>query len=350
MTGYRSSSRAFTLVELLVVITIIGILVALLMPAVQSAREAARQGQCKNNLRQIGLACTQHVAKQGHFPSSGWGYLWTGDPDMGFGSHQPGGWIYNILPYLEQGVIHDIGAGLPITSPYTSSPKYKALAQQESAVIAGLICPSRRKAIGYPAVEAGTNSAQPATYNKTDYAANAGSNQLSWCAGPATTCLTSYPNCSWCNSSMPSTSSFTGVSGERSEVKAAQIFDGLSNTIFAGEKYLCPDCYYTGSDGSDNDTALEGFDWDVNRWVTYVDPSSGNVTNASSFAPMQDTPGFNCGSGQGEYRFGSAHLEGFHVVMCDGSVHLLSYLVDLHVYSYLGSRNDHQAFTSPFAP
>ena len=154
MTGCRSSSRAFTLVELLVVITIIGILVALLMPAVQSAREAARQGQCKNNLRQIGLACTQHVAKQGHFPSSGWGYLWTGDPDMGFGSHQPGGWIYNILPYLEQGVVHDIGAGMPY------SQKNKALAQQESAVIAGLICPSRRKAIGYPAVEAGYNGAR----------------------------------------------------------------------------------------------------------------------------------------------------------------------------------------------
>ncbi len=347
MTGYRSSRRAFTLVELLVVVSIIGILVSLLMPAVQSAREAARQAQCKNNLKQIGIACSQHLAKQNHFPSGGWGYLWTGDPDMGFGARQPGGWIYNILPYLEQGTIHDIGAGMPYAQ------KYQALAQQKSAVIATLICPSRRKAMAYPAVEADFNGAQPSTLNKTDYAGNTGSVLLGWCTGPdapATTCLTTYPNCGWCNSSMPSTPSFTGVTGERSEVKAAQIFDGLSNTMLAGEKYLCPDCYYTGTDGSDNDTALQGMDWDVNRWVTYVDPKSGNVTNASSFSPMQDTPGYNCGAGQGEYRFGSAHVEGFHVVMCDGSVHFLSYLVDLHVYSYLGSRNDHQSFTSPFAP
>jgi prepilin-type N-terminal cleavage/methylation domain-containing protein len=336
MTGYRGSRRAFTLVELLVVITIIGILVALLTPAVQSAREAARQTQCRNNLYQIGRACLQHVDKQGHFPSSGWGYMWTGDPDMGFGAHQPGGWIYNILPYLEQGTIHDIGAGMPYAQ------KYQALAQQKSAVIATLICPSRRKAIAYPAMEGDNNAAQPSTLNKTDYAANGGT-VLFLGGGPDTSCLQNYPNCGWSNADQ---SSFTGVSGERSEVKPAQIFDGLSNTLLAGEKYLCPDKYYTGDDGADNDTALEGNDWDVDRWVTYVDPTSGQVTNASAYQPYQDTPGFNvCAPG-----FGSAHAQGFNVVMCDGSVHLLSYFVDLHVYSYLGNRRDHQSFTSPFGP
>jgi prepilin-type N-terminal cleavage/methylation domain-containing protein len=337
MTGYRSFRGAFTLVELLVVITIIGILIGLLLPAVQAAREAARQTQCRNNLYQIGRACLQHVDKQGHFPSSGWGYMWTGDPDMGYGAHQPGGWIYNILPYLEQGSIHDIGAGMPYAQ------KYQALAQQKSAVIAGIICPSRRRAIAYPAVEADCNGAQPSTLNKTDYAANGGT-QIFLGSGPDTSCLTNYPNCSWSNPSLPSSSSFTGVSTERSEVKPAMIFDGLSNTMLAGEKYLCPDYYYTGSDGADNDTALEGNDWDVDRWVTYVDPTSGQVTNASGYQPYQDTPGFNvCAPG-----FGSVHATGFNLVMCDGSVHLLSYLVDLHVYSYLGNRMDHQSFTSPF--
>ncbi len=66
----------------------------------------------QNNLYQLGRACLQHVDKQGYFPSSGWGYLWTGNPDMGFGAHQPGGWIYDILPYMELGTIHDIGAGM----------------------------------------------------------------------------------------------------------------------------------------------------------------------------------------------------------------------------------------------
>ena len=68
---------------------------------------------------------------------------------------------------------------------------------------------------------------------------------------------------------------FNGVSGERSEV--SQIPDGQSNVFFAGEKYLDPDLYYTGSDGADNDTCLEGNDWDVNRWVM------------TGFPPMRDT-------------------------------------------------------------
>ena len=338
MTGCRNSRRAFTLVELLVVVTIIGILIALLMPAVQSAREAARQTQCRNNLYQIGHACLQHVDKQGHFPSSGWGFMWIGDPDMGYGAHQPGGWIYNILPYMEQGPVHDIGAGMPYAQ------KFNALVQQKSAVIATLICPSRRKAIGYPPTEVDTNAAPSTTMNKTDYAANGGTGPTILGGGPGTSCLTSYPSCSFSNPLPQAT--FTGVSGERSEVKPAQIFDGLSNTMLAGEKYLCPDYYYTGTDGADNDSAFEGNDWDVNRWVTSIDPTSGNVTNAGSYQPYRDTPGFNvCAPG-----FGSAHLEGFNVVMCDGSVHSLSYLVDLHVYSYLGNRNDHKSFTSPFNP
>ena len=92
-------------------ITIIGILIALLLPAVQAAREAARQLQCKNNLKQLSLGCLNHESLFKRFPTGGWGFAWTGDADQGTDRRQPGGWIYNVLPFIEQPAMHDLGAG-----------------------------------------------------------------------------------------------------------------------------------------------------------------------------------------------------------------------------------------------
>jgi prepilin-type N-terminal cleavage/methylation domain-containing protein len=99
----------FTIVELLVVIAIVGLLVGLSGIAVQAARDQARRMQCQNNLRQLGIAIHEHVEANGHFPTGGWGWRWAGDPDRGTDERQPGSWIYNILPFLEQTPLWKLG-------------------------------------------------------------------------------------------------------------------------------------------------------------------------------------------------------------------------------------------------
>ena len=139
--GILRDRRGFTLVELLVVIAIIGVLVGLLLPAVQSAREAARRSQCQNNLKQIGLATLNYESAQKAFPSSGWGWHWMGDPDQGAGKNQPGGWIYSLLPYIEQAGIKSVGKGL------AAADKKIALTTLSETPITVMNCPSRRQSI-----------------------------------------------------------------------------------------------------------------------------------------------------------------------------------------------------------
>ena len=170
----------FTLVELLVVIAIIGVLVALLLPAVQAARESARRSQCTNNLKQIGLGWLNHESNHGFFPSAGWSSWHAGDPEMGAGREQPGGWMYQILPFIELQSNYNLpsdGNKLAITA----QQKAGTVSLQATPVEA-FQCPSRRpaQALAFGTDQPGwtpRNSDRMTLAARGDYAANAGDNR-----------------------------------------------------------------------------------------------------------------------------------------------------------------------------
>ena len=334
------TAAGFTLVELLVVITIIGILIALLLPAVQAAREAARLTQCQNNLKQLALAALNHEQVAHWLPTGGWGYGWVGDPSSGFGRGQPGSPLYNCLPYMEQQVLHD----LQLKAANATDKMQLALEMCETP-LAVLTCPTRRRCMVYPSVSpypvmanCGQTGGQMPAF-RSDYAFNAGSQVVWWWYGPA----------SWADGianlnkpGSPSTSApfqdmdgvvsgdprTDGVSEQRSQVKMADITDGAAYTYLVGEKYVDPDCYTTGEDGGDNNPAMCGDSNDNNRWAS---------SNAA-YRPMRDTPG-QTGWDQDSI-FGSAHEAGFNMAFCDGSARLMNFSIDLLTHSHLGCRND----------
>jgi prepilin-type N-terminal cleavage/methylation domain-containing protein len=323
MKDHRS---AFTLVELLVVITIIGILIALLLPAVQAAREAARRLQCCNNLKQIALAFMEHEEKQKFFPTGGWCFRMVGDPNRGFDKRQPGGWEFNILPYLEQQALYDLGTGAALGS----AAQKAANRQRIMTPLEVMNCPSRRRPILYPVDPAyyggGSNSVyltDPVTQvARGDYASNAGDTKINeyWFAAWVDYATGDSPSCQW-----PSPTAFSGVSFQRSEIKWADITDGTSNTYMVGEKYLMPDHYYDGSINFDDQSLYCGWNNDNNR--------------STNFPPLEDTPGFSFAYEAG---FGSAHSIGFHMALCDGSVHFIDYSLDPQIHNLLGNRKDGQ--------
>ena len=322
----RNARFGFTLIELLVVIAIIGLLVQMMLPAVQAAREAARRRTCTNQLRQIGLAAQSHMNATGRFPTGGWQWNWVGDPDRGNDQRQPGGWIYNLLPHLELQVIHDLGRRRD------AATKKRFAAQMQATPLALFNCPSRRDPVAYTAVRPNdiVNSDTATMHARSDYAANGGDLFLPTGHGP-----TSYEHARSAEYQWRDMSKMTGICFLRSMIRPKHVTDGLSYTYFAGEKYLNRADYDTGKDSGDDFSLYQGADFDILRWTS--------PTATVTYFGIQDQPNLpslDRRSHAAILSFGSAHPGGWNAVFCDGSVHTMGYDLDAEIHRRMGNRHD----------
>ncbi len=332
----RWRGRGFTLVELLVVIAIIGILIALLLPAINAAREAGRRTHCKNNLKQLGLACENHVSEQGIFPTGGFGWNWAGDPNCGFKAAQPGGWTFNILPYMEYKDIYNYGSA----GPPMSTAQMNGCEQMLKRPIPTYICPSRRAVQLYPLTgDYPCNVTQgDGIVAHTDYAISCGSgnqDEPDLQGGSNYQAVVSQPYTDLSNPIAAGSNYQSGVSFARSLITPAKVTRGQSHVIMLGEKFVSSDHYTDGQDNGDNEDLYVGQDNDTYR-STYLPPIQdcpfSSIPSAYSNTPSGYNS-FNCVS------FGSAHAAGCNFAYGDGAVHLVSYDVNAAIYLAWGTRD-----------
>jgi prepilin-type N-terminal cleavage/methylation domain-containing protein len=348
----HAARRGFTLIELLVVIAIIGVLIALLLPAVQQAREAARRTQCSNNLHQIGLACHNFEATYGYFPQG----PMDGDPQAitPAGAPNPAGYnylevppayggttccraatrrgwnhFYHILPFMERNAVYDLGRDDP---PYWPNVNDNGGENEVAeSVISAYFCPSRRDPQRYPT----TN------FSRLDYAGNAGFFQgepIEGMGNVPSPPLGALPiGDERANVNQGNTSGRKGMiiwPGFGARRKTRDVIDGLAHTIIVAEKCLPTSRH--GLDGGDNER------WNNAGW------DEDNIR--FHFPPQSDVKALPTNSTGGviwRRMFGSSHPDGINAVFSDGSVRYISFNVDANAFRLAIVADDGEATGNP---
>jgi prepilin-type N-terminal cleavage/methylation domain-containing protein len=339
--------RAFTLIELLVVIAIIGVLIGLLLPAVQKVREAANRIKCANNFKQIGLSLHSYHDVNNSFPIGG-------VPNVFYGGGDGGSWLVYVLPYLEQDNLYkripNLGpTGDPIGNALSSTfgGNYPANGNPPPplpAIAPYMRCPSDPS---FPGAIGACNYVGSVGPNCADNGGDVGNacnyNPFSvYCNQPAWGIQPSPP---YGDTQDPS--QLRGMFGRFGvgPINMASVSDGLSNTLMVGESltgehpflyngaenYMHPEWHtrwggwFHFNGGNAHALTIIPINYPINNFQAFCQPPQNNIWNAAV-----------------SWGFKSKHPGGTQFVFGDGSVHFLQQSIDTRAYQLLGCRNDGQ--------